>query len=100
MRCDIAFYEFSPIPGIVLCLFNFQKLMSWFWYLEPGISLEATSLSFRIEVRLAYILPSPNPINSFAIDEIILGMVVVVITFFINYYLLIMYTTHNPYAYI
>ncbi|KAJ0578002.1 hypothetical protein HanIR_Chr05g0242511 [Helianthus annuus] len=48
-------------------------------FLEPGVSLEAASLFLGIEVRLAYILPSPDPINSFAISEIILGMVVVVV---------------------
>ncbi|KAJ0725033.1 hypothetical protein HanPI659440_Chr12g0454191 [Helianthus annuus] len=47
--------------------------MSWLWFLEPGVSLEATSLSTRIEVRLAYILPSPDPITSFTIGGIILG---------------------------
>ncbi|KAJ0822426.1 hypothetical protein HanPSC8_Chr16g0731861 [Helianthus annuus] len=45
--------------------------------LELGVSLEASSLSPGIEVRLAYILPSPYHINSFAIGGIILGMVVV-----------------------
>ncbi|KAJ0586807.1 hypothetical protein HanIR_Chr04g0155961 [Helianthus annuus] len=49
------------------------------WSLEPGVSLEAASLSSGIEVRRAYILPSPDPINSFAICGIILGMVVVVV---------------------
>ncbi|MFS7889605.1 hypothetical protein Hanom_Chr00s000004g01608931 [Helianthus anomalus] len=53
--------------------------MSWLWFLEPGVSLEAASLSPGIEVRRAYILPSPDPINSFAICGIILGMVVVVV---------------------
>ncbi|MFS7993031.1 hypothetical protein Hanom_Chr12g01089251 [Helianthus anomalus] len=48
-------------------------------FLEPGVSLEAASLSPGIEVRLAYILPSPDPINSFALGGIILGMVVVVV---------------------
>ncbi|KAM0067088.1 hypothetical protein Hdeb2414_s0002g00056791 [Helianthus debilis subsp. tardiflorus] len=49
-------------------------------FLEPGVSLEAASLSPGIEVRLAYILPSPDPINSCAIGGIILGVVVVVLT--------------------
>ncbi|MFS7986426.1 hypothetical protein Hanom_Chr11g01010201 [Helianthus anomalus] len=77
MRCDIAFIKFSPIPGAV-------KLMSWSWFLELGVSLEAASLSPGIEVRFAYILPSLDPINSFAIGGIILGMVVVVVTYFIQ----------------
>ncbi|MFS7906263.1 hypothetical protein Hanom_Chr01g00057251 [Helianthus anomalus] len=46
-------------------------------FLELGVSLEAASLSPGIEVRLAYILPSPYPINSFAIGGIIPGMVVI-----------------------
>ncbi|MFS7945740.1 hypothetical protein Hanom_Chr06g00527721 [Helianthus anomalus] len=71
MRCDIAFYKFSPIPGVVL--------MSWLWFLELEVSLEAASLFPGIEVRLAYILPSPDPINSFAIGGVILGMAVVVV---------------------
>ncbi|MFS7908782.1 hypothetical protein Hanom_Chr01g00087131 [Helianthus anomalus] len=70
MRSDTAFYRFSPIPGVV-------KLMYWLWFLKLGVSLEEDSLSPRIVVRLAYILPSPDPINSFAIGGIILGMVVV-----------------------
>ncbi|MFS7965451.1 hypothetical protein Hanom_Chr09g00762411 [Helianthus anomalus] len=42
--------------------------------------LTGGSLSIpRVEVRLAYIPPSPEPINSFAIDGIILGKVVVVV---------------------
>ncbi|MFS8030221.1 hypothetical protein Hanom_Chr17g01531491 [Helianthus anomalus] len=42
--------------------------------------LTGSSLSIPgIEVRLAYILPSPDPINSSAIGGIILGMVVVVV---------------------
>ncbi|MFS8007930.1 hypothetical protein Hanom_Chr14g01266801 [Helianthus anomalus] len=51
---------------------------SLLWFLEPGVSLQAASLSPGIEVRLAYILPSLDPIKSiaFAIGEIILGMVV------------------------
>ncbi|MFS7999504.1 hypothetical protein Hanom_Chr12g01166971 [Helianthus anomalus] len=82
MRCDIAFYKFSPIPGAVVLLTNiYLCLMSWLWFLELGVSLEAASLSHGIrviEVRSAYILPSPDPINSFAIGWIILDMVVVV----------------------
>ncbi|MFS7908116.1 hypothetical protein Hanom_Chr01g00079381 [Helianthus anomalus] len=53
--------------------------MSWLWFLELGVLLEATSLSPGIEVRLAYILPSLDPINRFAIGGIILGLVVVVV---------------------
>ncbi|MFS7906742.1 hypothetical protein Hanom_Chr01g00062781 [Helianthus anomalus] len=53
-----------------------KKLMSWLWFLESGVSLEAATLSHGREVRRAYILPSPDPIHSFAIGEIILGMVV------------------------
>ncbi|MFS7964875.1 hypothetical protein Hanom_Chr08g00755521 [Helianthus anomalus] len=53
--------------------------MSWLWFLEPGVSLEAASLSPGIEVRRAYILPSPDPINSFVVGGIILGMVIVVV---------------------
>ncbi|MFS7906792.1 hypothetical protein Hanom_Chr01g00063401 [Helianthus anomalus] len=75
-RCDIAFYKFSHIPGLCAYIF-FEKLTSWVWFLELKVSLEATSLSPAIVVRLAYILPSPDPINSFAIRGIILGMVVV-----------------------
>ncbi|MFS7959198.1 hypothetical protein Hanom_Chr08g00687801 [Helianthus anomalus] len=33
--------------------------------LELGVSLEAASLSTRIEVRVAYIPPSSDPTNSF-----------------------------------
>ncbi|MFS7928621.1 hypothetical protein Hanom_Chr04g00322911 [Helianthus anomalus] len=65
---------------VVACLYMFfQKLMSWLWSLEPGVSLEAATLSPGIEVRRAYILPSPDPINRFAIYGIILGMIVVVV---------------------
>ncbi|MFS8033987.1 hypothetical protein Hanom_Chr17g01575941 [Helianthus anomalus] len=46
-------------------------------FLKSGVLLEAVFLFTAIEVRLSYILPSPDPINSFAIGEIILGMVVV-----------------------
>ncbi|MFS8008883.1 hypothetical protein Hanom_Chr14g01278111 [Helianthus anomalus] len=67
---------------VVACLYMFfKKLMPWLWFLEPGVSLEVASLFLGIEVRCAYILPSPDPINSFAICGIILGMVVVVVEF-------------------
>ncbi|MFS7944511.1 hypothetical protein Hanom_Chr06g00513011 [Helianthus anomalus] len=48
--------------------------------LELGVSLEATSLSLGMEVKFAYIPPSPDPrpYNSFAICGILVGMVVVV----------------------
>ncbi|MFS7996560.1 putative non-specific serine/threonine protein kinase [Helianthus anomalus] len=59
--------NFNPCPmrGFDLCLL--------------GVSLEAASLSSGIEVRLAYISPSPDPTNSLAIGGIILGTVVVVV---------------------
>ncbi|MFS7944551.1 hypothetical protein Hanom_Chr06g00513511 [Helianthus anomalus] len=91
MRCDIAFYKLSLIPGVVVLLtttYLFVCVLVYVFpeayvlvigFLEPGVSLEAVSLSTGIEVRLAYILPSPDPINSCAIGEIILGMVVVVV---------------------
>ncbi|MFS8008784.1 hypothetical protein Hanom_Chr14g01276961 [Helianthus anomalus] len=50
--------------------------------MELGVSLEASSLSPGIEVRLAYILPSPDSINSFTIGGIILYMVAVVVGLF------------------
>ncbi|MFS8034070.1 hypothetical protein Hanom_Chr17g01576891 [Helianthus anomalus] len=34
---------------------------------EPGVFWEAASLSIWIEVRFAYVSPSPNPTNSFVI---------------------------------
>ncbi|MFS7982394.1 hypothetical protein Hanom_Chr10g00962381 [Helianthus anomalus] len=52
--------------------------------LEPGVSLEAASLSLGIEARSVYIPPSPDPINSFAICGIYwvrLLLVVVVVIF-------------------
>ncbi|MFS8017841.1 hypothetical protein Hanom_Chr15g01385141 [Helianthus anomalus] len=72
-----------------LLVYVFPEVVSWLLvfpeayvlvigFLEPGVSLEAVSLSTGIEVRLAYILPSPDPINSCAIGGIILGMVVVI----------------------
>ncbi|MFS7963523.1 hypothetical protein Hanom_Chr08g00739121 [Helianthus anomalus] len=99
MRCE--FYKFSLIPGVVVLLtttYLFMCLFLFFFHLfsscvliyvfpeayvlvmvffEPVVSLEAASLSHGIEVRLAYILPSPDPINSFAIGRIILVVVVV-----------------------
>ncbi|MFS7964415.1 hypothetical protein Hanom_Chr08g00750091 [Helianthus anomalus] len=86
MRCDIAFYKLSLIPGVVVLLTTTYLfiLCLGYGFLEPGVSLEAASLSPGIEVRLAYILPSPDPINSFAIGGIILGMVVVVVTLCIS----------------
>ncbi|MFS7917512.1 hypothetical protein Hanom_Chr03g00189941 [Helianthus anomalus] len=48
--------------------------LSWvFW--SRGSSLEAASLSLGVEVRCAYIPPSPDPTNSFAICGILLGMI-------------------------
>ncbi|KAJ0457644.1 hypothetical protein HanRHA438_Chr15g0725521 [Helianthus annuus] len=104
MRCNIVFYKFSLIPGVVVLLTNTYLFICLFLlfffppflsscllvYVLPKayvlvmvfgavVSLEAASLSPGIEVRLAYILPSPNPVNSFTIGEIILGMVVVVL---------------------
>ncbi|MFS7940818.1 hypothetical protein Hanom_Chr05g00468801 [Helianthus anomalus] len=43
-----------------------------FW---PMVSLEAVSLSLGVEIRCAYIPPSPDPTNSFAICGILLGMI-------------------------
>ncbi|MFS8002319.1 hypothetical protein Hanom_Chr13g01200701 [Helianthus anomalus] len=46
--------------------------------LEPRVSLEAASLSLGVEIRCAYIPPSLDPINSFAICGIfgiLLGMI-------------------------
>ncbi|MFS7949384.1 hypothetical protein Hanom_Chr06g00570951 [Helianthus anomalus] len=43
--------------------------------LEPRVSLEAASLSLGVEVRCAYIPPSPDPTNSFAVCGILLGMI-------------------------
>ncbi|KAF5789638.1 hypothetical protein HanXRQr2_Chr09g0373641 [Helianthus annuus] len=36
---------------------------------EPGVFLEAASLSIWIEVRFAYFPPSSDPTNNFAIYE-------------------------------
>ncbi|MFS7923852.1 hypothetical protein Hanom_Chr03g00265751 [Helianthus anomalus] len=41
--------------------------ISFLGVLEPRVSLEAASLSLWVEVRCAYIPPSPDPTNSFAI---------------------------------
>ncbi|MFS7968165.1 hypothetical protein Hanom_Chr09g00794281 [Helianthus anomalus] len=91
MRCGIAFYKLSLIPGVVvlltttylfICMLIYvfpEAYVLVMFFLEPGVSLEAASLSSGIEVRLAYILPSPDPINSFALGGIILGSVVVVV---------------------
>ncbi|MFS8024543.1 hypothetical protein Hanom_Chr16g01464481 [Helianthus anomalus] len=49
--------------------------MSFLGVLEPRVSLEAASLSLGVEVRCAYIPPSPDPTNSFAICGILLGMI-------------------------
>ncbi|MFS7921034.1 hypothetical protein Hanom_Chr03g00231861 [Helianthus anomalus] len=71
--------------GAYICLS--RSLCLGFGLLESGVSLEAVSLFPGIKVRLAYILPSPDPINSFAIGGIILGMVVVVVVVVEPYYL-------------
>ncbi|MFS7948783.1 hypothetical protein Hanom_Chr06g00563901 [Helianthus anomalus] len=49
--------------------------ISFLGVLEPRVSLEAASLSLWVEVRCAYIPPSPDPTNSFAICGILLGMI-------------------------
>ncbi|MFS8000383.1 hypothetical protein Hanom_Chr12g01177681 [Helianthus anomalus] len=49
--------------------------ISFLGVLEPRVSLEAASLSLGVEVRCAYIPPSPDPTNSFAICGILLGMI-------------------------
>ncbi|MFS7960204.1 hypothetical protein Hanom_Chr08g00700471 [Helianthus anomalus] len=79
------FHIFSSY--VLIYIFSEAFVLFFFWsifseafvlfFLEPGVSLEATSLFLGIEVRLAYILSSPNSINSFAISGIILGIVVV-----------------------
>ncbi|MFS8001501.1 hypothetical protein Hanom_Chr13g01191111 [Helianthus anomalus] len=49
--------------------------ISFLGVLEPSVYLEAASLSLGVEVRCAYIPPSPDPTNSFAICGILLGMI-------------------------
>ena len=53
-----------------------------FLFVEPGVSLEAVSLSARIGVRFAYIPPSPDPTLSCAKLWDLLGKVVVVVVIF------------------
>ncbi|MFS7953520.1 hypothetical protein Hanom_Chr07g00619651 [Helianthus anomalus] len=87
MRCDIVYiyiYRFSPILGVVVLLTSTYLFMSYVLVMVfgAGVSLEAAPLSPEmIEVRHAYILPSQDPINKFAIGGIILGMVVVVVVY-------------------
>ncbi|MFS7967162.1 hypothetical protein Hanom_Chr09g00782531 [Helianthus anomalus] len=49
--------------------------ISFLGVLEPRVSLEAASLSLGVEVRCAYIPPSPDPTNNFAICGILVGVI-------------------------
>ncbi|MFS8002981.1 hypothetical protein Hanom_Chr13g01208501 [Helianthus anomalus] len=51
----------------MLFLYSLTWCVGMLFILEPRVSLEAASLSLRIEARSVYIQPSPDPISSFAI---------------------------------
>ncbi|MFS8024773.1 hypothetical protein Hanom_Chr16g01467371 [Helianthus anomalus] len=63
----VASYTHTHTPHVLF--------ISFLGVLEPRVSLEAASLSLGVEVRCAYISPSPDPTNSFAICGILLGMI-------------------------
>ncbi|MFS7955083.1 hypothetical protein Hanom_Chr07g00638391 [Helianthus anomalus] len=76
LRCDIAFISSRLVS---LCAYVLVMV-----YRAGGLTGSSLSIP-RIEVRLAYILPSTDPINSSAIGGIILGMVVVVVVVVVVY---------------
>ncbi|MFS7943728.1 hypothetical protein Hanom_Chr06g00503651 [Helianthus anomalus] len=63
----VASYTHSHTPH--------AQFISFLGVLGPMVFLEAVSLSLWVEVRCAYIPPSPDPTNSFAICGILLGMI-------------------------
>ncbi|MFS8013039.1 hypothetical protein Hanom_Chr14g01328051 [Helianthus anomalus] len=102
-RCYIAFfYRFSYIPGVVvllrhtytfMCLFllflllcflvvvslcMFSRILCLGYGFEADGFTKAVSLSSRKEVRFVYISHSLDSTNSLAINEIILGKIVVI----------------------
>ncbi|MFS7948821.1 hypothetical protein Hanom_Chr06g00564331 [Helianthus anomalus] len=63
----VASYTHTHTPHVLF--------ISFLGVFEPSVSLEAASLSLRVVVRCAYIPPSPDPTNNFAICRILLGMI-------------------------
>ncbi|MFS7970489.1 hypothetical protein Hanom_Chr09g00821601 [Helianthus anomalus] len=70
-----ALFHHSHYIGNFIHTYTSKSFFFFLDVLEPRVSLEAASLSLGIGVRCAYIPPSSDPTNSYAICGILLGMI-------------------------